>query len=1016
MPIDFRCQGCGKHYRVRDEFAGRVAECKNCGTKMTVPRSGDQEQPRSSSSPSIGFADEESAPRQPARPAAQRPAPNEYETAPEPEGEPEQDYSDDESGYDDSESESGEVGIGAEPDDQPLRNFDVKDDEPEQTRARRVRQTPLLPDIVGETVVPLAAIAIGLGGGAFVAGKAALNSSSPLIGFVLLAVAIGLFFVVMLPLAIKALEAAANKLGFELANALKLQTMGLLAIPTGAATFGYFENGISGGINWGIFGLIVMAILIVLIYRTDLINSAMSAIWMALCYALTAGLGIGIAAGLAFGLSKAHVRMPWEPKAVVAKVDPEAEKKQAERKQQEEFALAEANKPKVEEAPKPVVIEPEKPAVSWSPIVDAPATPVRWPSDLKNQLIDVKPPVTMARSSPGSPFVAFVDGVALNVYDVRSGKRTGFIKDKPPVNGALLSPDGTILIINRRAQGNSNAGSGAAEFEIWSMPEGRQTRKLTFDSSRPLPMMLGYDNGNRLITAGESNGKGIVQAWDLRAASPTQTIEGPRQLADPKSVALSAGGRFVACVADGHLNIFDLNTGSLVCDKQMPRKDAQVRAMSFARDGSQLAIVTNEANTNKLIIFDNKTGEIALDAELGGGSRPDLTSEQITWVPRGGALLIENDWVDAATGRIVAIIPPQTAGPSTGKPKAMMSDSLALIEFQPAGNAQRVIYKGVSLNKKDIDAALASRRSKSSPGDASPTEAAEAPIVIPPTADAKELTRQAIDHLANNRNREALAFAQAAVDKLPKTPKVESDDQAIALHALAAAYMRAGDASKARDPIDRAFAYSKTSRSLVLNHAKLDIAGQNFVLRAVRDLDKQLATNVDEETLNLFGLGIGKLAPPQVAAAQIKAFVDKLDAYNKKLESAKPGMKRWGNTWVSETEYATAAAPPDLLAEKAKGEERVKLAAADLERTRKAFADAKKQALYDERKKDIPRDSARKNQPVYLSKAEDAYAAAQKEVEASKLDLDAINSRFPKPPYEENFEPVVPETELVAKS
>ena len=86
------------------------------------------------------------------------------------------------------------------------------------------------------------------------------------------------------------------------------------------------------------------------------------------------------------------------------------------------------------------VIEPVKPAVTWSPIIDAPATPVRWPSDLKNQLIDVKPPVTMARSSPGSPFVAFVDGVALNVYDVRSGKRTGFIKDKPPVIGSLLSP------------------------------------------------------------------------------------------------------------------------------------------------------------------------------------------------------------------------------------------------------------------------------------------------------------------------------------------------------------------------------------------------------------------------------------------------------------------------------------------------------------------------------------------------------------------------------------------------
>ena len=53
---------------------------------------------------------------------------------------------------------------------------------------------------------------------------------------------------------------------------------------------------------------------------------------------------------------------------------------------------------------------------------------------------------------------------------------------------------------------------------------------------------------------------------------------------------------------------------------------------------------------------------------------------------------------------------------------------------------------------------------------------------------------------------------------------------------------------------------------------------------------------------------------------------------------------------------------------------------------------------------------------MYLSKAEDAFAAAQKEVDSTKLDLDAINARFPKPTYEESLEPVVPEMELVAKT
>ena len=166
MPIDFNCQGCGKHYRVRDEFAGRVAECKNCGQKMTVPKPEAPPEEEIEQQPGgIGFADEEE--RRPTRSVPQRPAPSR-------EPEPESDYQDEQSSYGESEydSESDEVGVGAEPDDGPpsLRNFNVKDDAPPPARERHVRNTPLLPDILGETVIPLAGVALGLGGGAFVAG------------------------------------------------------------------------------------------------------------------------------------------------------------------------------------------------------------------------------------------------------------------------------------------------------------------------------------------------------------------------------------------------------------------------------------------------------------------------------------------------------------------------------------------------------------------------------------------------------------------------------------------------------------------------------------------------------------------------------------------------------------------------------------------------------------------------------------------------------------------------------
>jgi hypothetical protein len=37
MPIRFSCWSCGKRYVVRDEIAGRVGLCSNCGHQMTVP-------------------------------------------------------------------------------------------------------------------------------------------------------------------------------------------------------------------------------------------------------------------------------------------------------------------------------------------------------------------------------------------------------------------------------------------------------------------------------------------------------------------------------------------------------------------------------------------------------------------------------------------------------------------------------------------------------------------------------------------------------------------------------------------------------------------------------------------------------------------------------------------------------------------------------------------------------------------------------------------------------------------
>ncbi len=63
--IQFKCTGCGKSFAVPDQFAGRRARCKACGTSIQVPAPATvaAAAPAASSAP----AEASSAPRQPLR-------------------------------------------------------------------------------------------------------------------------------------------------------------------------------------------------------------------------------------------------------------------------------------------------------------------------------------------------------------------------------------------------------------------------------------------------------------------------------------------------------------------------------------------------------------------------------------------------------------------------------------------------------------------------------------------------------------------------------------------------------------------------------------------------------------------------------------------------------------------------------------------------------------------------------------------------------------------------------------
>ena len=68
MAIEFSCESCGRHYRVRDRIAGRYFSCQNCQKRLRVPGTAIAQNPRA----------EALAPRAPAEPDAtdRSPAPD----------------------------------------------------------------------------------------------------------------------------------------------------------------------------------------------------------------------------------------------------------------------------------------------------------------------------------------------------------------------------------------------------------------------------------------------------------------------------------------------------------------------------------------------------------------------------------------------------------------------------------------------------------------------------------------------------------------------------------------------------------------------------------------------------------------------------------------------------------------------------------------------------------------------------------------------------------------------------
>jgi hypothetical protein len=315
---------------------------------------------------------------------------------------------------------------------------------------------------------------------------------------------------------------------------------------------------------------------------------------------------------------------------------------------------------------------------------------------------EVRGPVVRVRTLPSGPCIALVDRDSCDVYDLRSGRRTGFIKQalQPAGTMKLISPDGAHLVIDR--------GHATRALEVWNTRDAKVVATIRGAHAAPEP--VGFVGGDQLaVSASDNRGRTLVQVWAVKTGQMLRQFE---IAAARQAVALSPTGRFLTLVNANRLHVYDLRDGTLVGDRGFPAPapGAPVpasHALSFSPDGAQLAAFLGDPTSAsaRVLVWSMTDGKLVHETTMAGVSIPPAhwvragaggdNPVDIEWLADGVGFRIGGDLFDLMSGKRFYTIPPQRAGELTGRPICMVGTSHVLHEI-PARAAAGVSTRGGS--------------------------------------------------------------------------------------------------------------------------------------------------------------------------------------------------------------------------------------------------------------------------------------------------------------------------------
>jgi hypothetical protein len=659
MAIDVVCRGCNAKYRVKDELAGRTAECKHCGQKFRVPyrsavvRLGD---------------DEELAP-----PDAPQPKPAEAKAS------------------------RNFVEYGLDPDDPTAPIGKPKKDRPRM-------QQGILPDLVADLWLPLGLMIVCYGITLYTLVNAILHSHGVVAGFILLAMAVAMFFALVIPMTMRMIEGASKTLDFEAPNAIWLHTASCIALPTMGATLGAVRGGsVTGAVAFGLIGFVVMIPLMALMFRIDILKGVQAAVLAAMFYLLSLATSGAVIAAVALWLMPMwKMTRPWDdaPPVEVAKTDtpantPVVPKEAPPAAPVEVAAAVPTTAPSAQDvtaAPAPVV-----PTDPWEVPIDAWAGPGRWPAEA-HHVLHVRPPVKLLEIAPHEPYAAIVDAEALKVFDLRNGQRIGTINERPKRPAAAISKDGQFIAF----EVTMTTGAVPPSIEIWSVRDGRMILRVPANGQ---VRALAFDPSGRMYALNNEGGKRVVQGWDVRTRR--QVSSTPLE-SDLNTFAISANARLLATVRAGHLHVYDLLEGKLAGHRPIEVGFRQVGPVAFSPDGKRLLAAVAPAGTGapRVLVWELADGKMDASFQLASVGPGDLSNLELQWLPDGEGFLCNGQLIDRASGKTIIAPQPPVALGATGRARAALSYFRVLYEFVPTDQNERVIYRVVSFPRGEVVASM----------------------------------------------------------------------------------------------------------------------------------------------------------------------------------------------------------------------------------------------------------------------------------------------------------------------